>query len=72
MAQVLKPSEVKIINKNKVAIFKTEKSDYNYYYIIATNVTNNKIIVARMEYKKDDELKAKKILDHFLKNLKFK
>ncbi|WP_316769429.1 hypothetical protein [Pedobacter frigiditerrae] len=65
-------SELKTINKNKIALFTTEKPEYNYYRIIATNETNNKIIVARMEYKKEDEIKAKKILDYFLKNLKFK
>ncbi|RYF16715.1 MAG: hypothetical protein EOO42_16315 [Flavobacteriales bacterium] len=65
-------SELLVVNKNKIVVFKREKLDYSYYEVIATNVTNNKIIVARMEYKKEDETKAKKLLDHFLKNLKFK
>ncbi|RYF16716.1 MAG: hypothetical protein EOO42_16320 [Flavobacteriales bacterium] len=45
--------------------------DQKYFSELKT-INNNKVVFATMEYKKEDESKAEKILDYFLKNLKFK
>lgn len=65
-------SELKVINGNKILLFKKETSNFCYYRVMSVNRENNKSLFATIEYKKIDEAKATVLLNYFLNHLKFK
>ncbi len=66
-------SEIKIINNYKVLITQYDNLEsYSYYLMNGVNNTNDKTFALRLEYKKEDKVKAATIVDHILKNMRFK
>ena len=66
-------SEIKSIENGKILVINFDRiDDYSQYLINAVNKTNDKTVAIRIEYDKKDELKVKKIVEHILKNMKFK
>ena len=59
-------------NNSRSLLIHYDSIDFSYYSIQSVNLDNNKTAIARIEYKKEDELKASKIVDHILKNMRFK
>lgn len=66
-------SVIKAINNYTVLITNYDNVEsYSYFLLYGVNNSNDKTFTIRLEYKKEDETKASKIVELFLKNMRFK